>query len=112
CDAPIHDLDHVHRYADGGETSTDNGLGYCQRFNLAREIPGWKSSLEPSTDGRSGTLTIITPTGHTYESRAPRLQPEKRTRTEAAPGVDDEPAEKPFIRGRSTTENEEDTRAG
>ena len=37
CGAPIRDVDHVVRHADGGETSADDGQGLCQRCNLARE---------------------------------------------------------------------------
>jgi hypothetical protein len=39
CDAPIEHLDHLHRWAEGGRTSLDNGAGACAFHNLVREIP-------------------------------------------------------------------------
>ncbi|HEX7351054.1 DUF222 domain-containing protein [Brachybacterium sp.] len=74
CDARIHDVDHAQRHADGGETTADNGVGHCQRFNLAKEIPGWSSTLDPATEASPGRLTIVTPTGHTYTSTSPILR--------------------------------------
>jgi len=74
CDARIHDVDHAQRHADGGETTAENGVGHCQRFNLAKEIPGWSSSLDPATEQSAGRLTIVTPTGHTYTSTSPILR--------------------------------------
>lgn len=47
CDAPVRDIDHVHRHADGGETSAENGAGVCQRWNLAVEMPGWNTRTMP-----------------------------------------------------------------
>lgn len=75
CDAAIHDIDHATRYADGGATTADNGIGHCQRFNLVKEIPGWTTTQQPGADGEPSTLTITTPTGHRYTSSAPALQP-------------------------------------
>ncbi|WP_168197985.1 DUF222 domain-containing protein [Brachybacterium sp. SGAir0954] len=97
CDAPIRDIDHVHRAADGGATDLSNGVGHCERFNHVREMPGWDSRLEPGlvpgatlvpsaaivpgsadADGAvaaSGkVLRITTPTGHEYTSLAPSLR--------------------------------------
>lgn len=91
CDAPIRDIDHVHRAADGGATDLTNGVGHCERFNHVREMPGWDSRLEPGlavgaslvpgaadADGAvaaSGkVLRITTPTGHEYTSLAPSLR--------------------------------------
>lgn len=74
CDAAIHDIDHARRFADGGGTDPDNGLGHCRRFNLAKEIPGWESTTEPAAEGRPSRLTIRTPTGHIYQSTAPALR--------------------------------------
>ena len=79
CDAPIRDIDHAHRSADGGLTTVDNGVGHCQQFNLARETPGWDSQIVPADGAEPSTLLITTPTGHTYRSPAPRLRPERRT---------------------------------
>lgn len=74
-DAAIHDIDHATRYEDGGETTADNGIGHCQRFNLVKEIPGWTTTQQFGADGEPSTLTITTPTGHRYTSSAPALQP-------------------------------------
>lgn len=73
CDAAIHDVDHSTRYSDGGETTIDNGIGYCQRFNLVRELPGWETSIEPAEEGKPARLLIVTPAGHRYSSSAPAL---------------------------------------
>lgn len=73
CDAAIHDLDHSTRYSEGGGTTIDNGIGYCQRFNLVREIPGWETSIEPAEEGKPARLIIVTPAGHRYSSTAPAL---------------------------------------
>lgn len=74
CDAAIHDIDHVHRHADGGATDAANGVGVCQRFNLAKEMPGWHTELEPATADSPSRLTIRTPTGHVYTSTSPALR--------------------------------------
>src|SRR5699024_4558307 len=75
CDAAIHDIDHATRYEDGGETTVDNGIGHCQRFNLVKEIPGWTSTQQTGAEGEPNTLTITTPTGHRATRPAPALQP-------------------------------------
>ena len=51
CDAAISDLDHLHRYADGGATTRANGQGVCEAHNLVKEMPGWHSSGQRSPDG-------------------------------------------------------------
>ncbi|MFI5623024.1 DUF222 domain-containing protein [Nocardioides sp. NPDC051685] len=38
CDAPIRNIDHIERHADGGETSAQNLQGLCERCNLDREF--------------------------------------------------------------------------
>ncbi|MEE1619043.1 HNH endonuclease [Brachybacterium sp. J153] len=93
CDAAIHDVDHVHRFADGGNTDAANGVGLCQRFNLAKEMPGWHTDLEPASDGAPSRLTIRTPTGHVYTSTSPAL----RTMADAlgAEILEETPAEAP-----------------
>src|SRR5215218_10988547 len=73
CDAPIRHLDHVHRHADGGPSTLANGRGLCARGNYVRETPGWTATV--TNDGRHShphTVTITTPTGHTYTSSAPQ----------------------------------------
>lgn len=103
CDAPIRDIDHVHRAADGGATDLTNGVGHCERFNHVREMPGWDSRLEPgpavgarlvpgdavvpgatlvpgaadaddAAVASGKVLRITTPTGHEYTSLAPSLR--------------------------------------
>lgn len=72
CDAPIRHIDHVHRFAEGGRTRLDNGVGLCTRHNLNREQPGWSVS----TGGKSqpdGRLVLRTPAGRSYHSDPPDL---------------------------------------
>jgi uncharacterized protein DUF222 len=72
CEAPIRHIDHIQRYSDGGLTIYPNGRGECERGNYAREMPGWKvQAVSSGLDGHQHTIKIITPTGHTYLSRAP-----------------------------------------
>ncbi|GGR52003.1 hypothetical protein J2S40_000607 [Nocardioides luteus] len=68
CDAPIRNIDHVERHADGGTTSAENLQGLCERCNQAKESPGWQSRPNPD-----GSITTITPTGHNYTSPPPDL---------------------------------------
>jgi len=72
CEAPIRHIDHIQRYSDGDLTIYPNGRGECERGNYAREMPGWKvEAVSSGLDGKQHTITITTPTGHTYLSRAP-----------------------------------------
>jgi Domain of unknown function (DUF222) len=72
CDAPIRHIDHIQRYTEGGLTIYPNGRGECERGNYAREMPGWTvEAISSGLDGNQHTITITTPTGHTYLSRAP-----------------------------------------
>ncbi|MFI5626715.1 DUF222 domain-containing protein [Nocardioides sp. NPDC051685] len=66
CDAPIRNIDHVERHTDGGTTSADNLQGLCERCNQAKEAIGWQARPGPD-----GSITTITPTGHTYTSPPP-----------------------------------------
>ncbi|WP_406032598.1 DUF222 domain-containing protein [Nocardioides sp. NBC_00163] len=66
CDAPIRNIDHVERHADGGETSAENLQGLCERCNQAKEALGWRARPGPD-----GSIITITPTGHTYISPPP-----------------------------------------
>ncbi|MDQ4112094.1 MAG: HNH endonuclease, partial [Actinomycetota bacterium] len=43
CDAPIRNIDHVERHADGGATSAENLQGLCERCNQAKEALGWRA---------------------------------------------------------------------
>jgi hypothetical protein len=72
CDAPIRHIDHIERYTDGGLSIYPNGRGECERGNYAREMPGWNvDAVSSGLDGQQHTIKIITPTGHSYLSRAP-----------------------------------------
>ncbi|MEU0316999.1 HNH endonuclease, partial [Nocardioides sp. NPDC006273] len=66
CDAPIRNVDHVERHADGGKTSAENLQGLCERCNQAKEALGWRARPGPD-----GSIIIMTPTGHTYVSPPP-----------------------------------------
>jgi hypothetical protein len=49
-----------------------NGQDLCAACNQAKEAPGWRA--EPTQDPEQGhTVTITTPTGHTYHSTAPPI---------------------------------------
>ncbi len=66
CDAPIRNIDHVERHADGGDTRAENLQGLCERCNQAKEALGWQARPGPD-----GSIITITPTGHTYTSPPP-----------------------------------------
>ncbi len=71
CGAPARHLDHVVPYRAGGPTTLGNGRGACARGNYVRELPGWHVHLDH--DGLADTphtITVTTPTGHSYPSRA------------------------------------------
>ena len=71
CGAPARHLDHIVTYRAGGPTTLANGRGACARGNYVREMPGWDVHLDH--DGLADiphTITVTTPTGHTYPSRA------------------------------------------
>ena len=70
--ARIRHIDHITRYSDGGLTTYINGRGECERGNLVREMPGWRTKLlDCGFHGGPHTIMIITPTGHHYRSPAP-----------------------------------------
>ncbi|WP_072805363.1 HNH endonuclease [Rhodococcoides yunnanense] len=74
CDAPIRHSDHIESFADGGETTANNGAGLCAACNYAKEAGGWW--IRPRPPGRPGQIhiyDIITSTGHEYTSEAPRM---------------------------------------
>jgi hypothetical protein len=68
CEAPIRHADHVTPAADGGPTTLNNGQSLCEACNYAKQAAGWKTERS-----RDGTITVTTPTGHTYTSRAPDI---------------------------------------
>ncbi|YCH09760.1 HNH endonuclease [Arthrobacter sp. alpha11c] len=68
CDAPIRHIDHIVPWHNGGATSLANGAGLCEACNHTKENPGWAAKTVP---GSVHTSRISTPTGHTYQSKAP-----------------------------------------
>ncbi|MFE7225889.1 DUF222 domain-containing protein [Nocardioides sp. NPDC057577] len=70
CDAPIRNIDHIERHADGGTTSAQNLQGLCERCNQAKEALGWRARPGPD-----GSIITTTPTGHTYLSPPPDTWP-------------------------------------
>ena len=69
CDAPIREVDHISRWADGGVTEFANGRGYCTLHNQLREQPGWRA------ERTSDSVTTTTPTGRTYVNPINRREP-------------------------------------
>ena len=69
CDGAIAHVHHVQGWAEGGDTTADNGVGTCARLNLAVEMPGWSTASEAD-----GTLRITTPAGRKHRSPPPRLR--------------------------------------
>jgi hypothetical protein len=68
------DADHVHAYAEGGETACTNLCSLCRRHHrLKTHAPGWRFHM---TD--DGVLTVTTPSGATRTTRPPgwRLPPD------------------------------------
>ena len=82
CDAPIEHIHHVERYADGGSTTTDNGVGTCAAFNQAVEAPGWSTRARPD-----GGLEVTTPSGRRITTAPPPLK-----RSGSSPPDDHSPA--------------------
>ncbi|WP_152351948.1 HNH endonuclease [Brachybacterium subflavum] len=86
CDARARHIDHVVRYADGGETVVANGVARCEGCNYLMELPGWSGTLEdaepcgsgppnaPPARAPSRTYGITTPMGRSYSSAAPPLR--------------------------------------
>ncbi|WP_159735605.1 HNH endonuclease [Arthrobacter sp. 9V] len=82
CDAPIRHIDHVVPWRSGGETNLANSAGLCEACNHTKENPGWSTKTKPGlVDTDVHTLEISTPTGHTYQSKAPALPGHQPSRT-------------------------------
>ncbi len=62
------DLDHSVPWHFGGNTDAADLISFCRRDHRLKDEPGWTYHLAPD-----GTLTIITPTGQTYDSTPPPL---------------------------------------
>lgn len=78
CDAPIRHIDHVVPWRSGGKTHLENGSGLCEACNHTKEHLGWTTRAVLSD---VHTLEISTPTGHTYQSKAPPLPGHRPSRT-------------------------------
>ncbi|MGR0160821.1 DUF222 domain-containing protein [Paenarthrobacter nitroguajacolicus] len=78
CDAPIRHIDHVVSWHSGGKTNLSNAAGLCEACNHTKEHPGWNTR---SVHAGVHTLEITTPTGHTYQSKAPPLPGHQPSRT-------------------------------
>jgi hypothetical protein len=78
CDAPIRHIDHVVPWRSGGKTNLANGAGLCEACNHTKESPGWTAR---ALHADVHTLEISTPTGHTYQSKAPTLPGHQPSRT-------------------------------
>lgn len=74
CDAPIRHNDHAQPWADGGQTTADNGLGLCEGCNYAKESAGWRVSAAVD-ENHTHTAQFTTPTGKSYRSTAPPRVP-------------------------------------
>ncbi len=70
CDCRIRDIDHIKAHTDGGLTRDDNAQGVCRRSHVIKHLPGWKVTTRPD-----GTVEWRTPSGHTYRSKTPSLDP-------------------------------------
>ena len=69
CDAPVRQRDYVVPVEEGGETSAANGQGLCEASNYAKAAVGRRA--RPGPRGAGDLVETVTPTGHTYRSRAP-----------------------------------------
>ncbi|WP_091464997.1 HNH endonuclease [Paenarthrobacter nitroguajacolicus] len=82
CDAPIRHIDHVVPWRSGGKTNLANGAGLCEACNHTKENPGWTTkAVHADVHGGTHTLKISTPTGHSYQSKAPPLPGHRPSRT-------------------------------
>jgi hypothetical protein len=98
CDRPAIQADHAIRYADGGPTTTANGLGVCARHNLAHEQPGHRLQLgDPDRAGAAGRDQVfwITLARKIYQLIHPPALGPGATRK---PGPDDRRPPQPPIR--------------
>ncbi|WP_309076433.1 DUF222 domain-containing protein [Paenarthrobacter sp.] len=80
CDAPIRHIDHVIPWHAGGSTHRDNGAGLCEACNHTKENPGWAATSKPGGSADVHMLQVSTPTGHSYQSKAPPLPGQRPTR--------------------------------
>ena len=59
---PIYDIDHIHRYADGGPTVAANAQGLGKTDHILRDLPGW--TVEARHGDAGDAVGWTTPTGH------------------------------------------------
>ena len=86
CDAPIRHVDHVTPKGEGGHTEAENLQGLCEACNYTKEAAGWRSRAEPATAAEPHTVTVRTPTGHTYTSRPPHPPGQRQRQRRRVPG--------------------------
>ncbi len=68
CEAPVAHIDHIHGYAEGGQSELANGAGLCESCNYLKETPGWTATVIESS---GHVIEFATPTGHRYRSKPP-----------------------------------------
>ena len=74
CHARIRHTDHAQDHVQGGPTSAENGQGYCQACNHAKQAPGWTAvALTEPDDADGHQIETTMPTGHRYRTRPPPL---------------------------------------
>lgn len=66
------DLDHVDPYHRSHDSAIGNGQLACDTYNQIKELPGWTVTKQRTPSRPNApTLTITTPTGHTYTTPPP-----------------------------------------
>ncbi len=70
-DAPIREIDHIIRHADGGPTIPSNAQGVGVSDHGVRDLPGWK--VEAVDGDAANGVRWTTPTGHSYVSKPPPI---------------------------------------
>lgn len=70
CEGGIRHNDHPEPFAKGGLSTRANSQGLCEPHNYVKEMPGWSSRVVDDRPGHH-TIEVTTPTGHTYQSKAP-----------------------------------------
>ncbi|GAA4108120.1 HNH endonuclease [Enteractinococcus coprophilus] len=79
CEAPILDGDHITPHRNGGATNWENASGLCGACNQTKENRGWQH------EGNAHSLTVTTPTGHTYTKNPGPLLPGHEPEAPAPP---------------------------
>jgi hypothetical protein len=72
CNAPVRDVDHRVPWADGGETTADNGDGYCRRCHRLKDHPAITVVRRKAVDGSDAHRIVWTaPSGAEHPALAP-----------------------------------------